>query len=132
MARISDTAKVWRLARADRQLLMGAAAHLWAIRLGLWLLPFQTLRRLLDRASLMSPVSELRSPGRIAWAVAAAARYVPRATCLTQAMAVEVLLRRNGHHARIHLGVARSRAKAFQAHAWVESRGKIVIGGAGR
>jgi hypothetical protein len=37
------------LSAADRRLLLEAAALLGAIRLGLWLLPFRTLRHLLDR-----------------------------------------------------------------------------------
>jgi hypothetical protein len=62
--------------------------------------------------------------------VTLASRCVPSATCLTQALAGQVLLSRHGHPASLRIGVARSAAGEFQAHAWVECHGRIVIGGA--
>jgi hypothetical protein len=102
---------------------------LWTARLGLWLLPFRTLRRLLHsvtRDGLRHAGQS--SPERIAWAVVAASRYVPQATCLTQALAAQVLLGREGHTACLRIGVARNEGSQFQAHAWVETQGKVVIG----
>jgi hypothetical protein len=66
---------------------------------------------------------------RIAWAVSVTRRYVPAATCLTQALVTKFLLDRYGHHAIMRIGVRRSDSGLFQAHAWVESNGKVVIGG---
>ena len=66
---------------------------------------------------------------RVAWAVAVASQYVPMATCLTQALATQVLLGWQGHAARLCIGVTHSAAGQFQAHAWVECQGRIVIGG---
>ncbi|MFQ5795320.1 MAG: lasso peptide biosynthesis B2 protein [Candidatus Bipolaricaulia bacterium] len=75
------------LTSTDRRLLVRATLLVWVIRFGLWLLPFQTLRRLLARVA-QAPAgwrnSGSLSPDRIAWAVAVASRYVPGAgTCLT-------------------------------------------------
>ncbi|MCB0213695.1 MAG: lasso peptide biosynthesis B2 protein [Anaerolineae bacterium] len=56
-------------------------------------------------------------------------RYVFRATCLTQALSALILLRRYGHPATLKIGVALHEAKQFEAHAWVESQGLIVVGG---
>lgn len=121
------------LAPADRRLLLEAIPLVLAIRLGLWLLPFRTLRRLLEKA-----VSEDRGPDgedriveRVAWAVKAASRRVPAATCLTQALAAQVLLRRRGLSPRLHIGVAKDENARLLAHAWVESEGRIVVGGRG-
>ena len=55
-------------------------------------------------------------------------RYVPAATCLTQALATRVLLSRLGQPAHLRIGVAKSKKGQLQAHAWVESQGKIIIG----
>jgi hypothetical protein len=41
-----------------------------------------------------------------------------------------VLLERNEHPALVHIGVRRDESGAFQAHAWTESDGHKVIGGA--
>jgi hypothetical protein len=98
----------------------------------LWLLPFWTLRRLLAH---MMPAHAATHEGNqasirhIVWAVTVASRYVPAATCLTQALATQVLLRRCGYSANLRIGVARSEAGEFQAHAWVEYQGEVVIGG---
>ena len=95
-------------------------------RLGLWLLPFKTLRQLLARktqASNQAPID------RVAWAVTVAGRYVPAATCLTQALATQVLLSQHGYEACLRIGVVRGEDGQLQAHAWVESDGVVVIGG---
>jgi hypothetical protein len=63
------------------------------------------------------------------WAVRLASRYVPRATCLVQALATQSLLGRNGHAGEVHIGVALDPKLGFRAHAWVESRGEVLIGG---
>lgn len=116
----------------DRRLLVKSVLLLGMVRLGLWLLPFQTVRRLLTR--MRRAIAELQegdqaSIDEVVWAVTAASRYTPAATCLTQALATQVLLSRRGHQASLCIGVARSEQGQFQAHAWVECQGRIVIGG---
>jgi hypothetical protein len=116
----------------ERWLLVRAALLLGVLRLGLWLLPFQTLRRLVGtftaRSKRVRDAKRL-SKTRVVWAVETAARYgSPTATCLTQALAAQVLLARRGYPALLHIGVVRSKNK-LQAHAWVESEGEVVIGG---
>ena len=124
--------KFLRLSAADRRLLVKALLLVWAVRLGLWLLPFRMVRRLLLRLAKglsRDEASDCTMVNRIVWAVTRTSQYVPAATCLTQAIATKVLLGCYGHHVNVHLGVARSEAGQFQAHAWVESKGNIVIGG---
>ena len=62
------------------------------------------------------------------WAVQVASRYVPRATCLTQALTAQALLGFGGIPTSVRIGVAKE-AGGFEAHAWVESGGKILMGG---
>jgi hypothetical protein len=59
-----------------------------------------------------------------------ASRYVPCATCLVQAFTAQILLGRNGHAGEVHIGVALDDKQGFRAHAWVESEGKVLVGGA--
>ena len=102
------------------------------VRVGLSLLPFRTLLRLLAHlmhAHAASQGGDQASIRQVVWAVTVASRYVPAATCLTQALATQVLLCRRGHPASLRIGVARSEAGEFQAHAWVECQGEVVIGG---
>lgn len=132
---MSRLRKFFRLPRSERWLLVKAACLLGAIRVGLRLLPFQTLKRLLD--SVSRPSTESRrtnqfSSDRIAWAVIAASRYVVRdRPCLTQALATQLLLKRRGYPASLRIGVARIGGKQLEAHAWVESGNGIVIVGGG-
>ena len=125
--------KFLALPRTERWLLTRAVVTVGSIRVGLWLLPFRTLRPLLAR--LASPAlrpadrwAATTSADRVAWAVSAAARYVPRATCLTQALAAQHLLVRCGEQSEVHIGVAREERSGIAAHAWLTARGRVVIG----
>jgi hypothetical protein len=118
---------------AKRRLLLRTGLLLWAARLGLWLLPLPTLRRVLGRLKHMEPIlakGNAKNAEIIGRAVAAASRYVPAASCLTQALAGQILLTQHDEAARICIGVAKNDAGKLEAHAWVENRGRIVIGAA--
>ncbi|HEX4601145.1 MAG TPA: lasso peptide biosynthesis B2 protein [Gemmatimonadales bacterium] len=97
-----------------------------AVRVGLALLPFHRLRHLL--AWLASGAARHPAPARrIAWAVAAAGRHLPGATCLIQALSAQTLLARHGHAARLRIGVARANG-GIAAHAWLERDGQPLFG----
>jgi len=64
----------------------------------------------------------------VAVATRRAARVVPGATCLTQAIAMRTLLERRGQSSSLRIGVARSIGGSLDAHAWVEVNDEIVIG----
>jgi hypothetical protein len=89
------------------------------------------LRRYLAKAE-RRPASKLKGGtleiNKIIWAVAVASRYVPVATCLTQALAGQVLLKQHCAPALLRIGVMKNQRGALQAHAWIESQGQVVIG----
>ncbi len=58
------------------------------------------------------------------------ARFVPRASCLTQALALQYLLARSGHKSELQVGVRRDEAGRFLAHAWVSCNERVVLGAA--
>ncbi|MEK7404205.1 MAG: lasso peptide biosynthesis B2 protein [Acidobacteriota bacterium] len=115
--------KLWRLPGAERCLLARAALLLAGVRFVLWLLPFRVVRALLEPAP-MARGRGRHSRERVAWAVGVASRYVPRATCLVQALAAQRLLAQEGYAAELRVGV--STGVGFRAHAWVESEGVVV------
>ena len=126
--------KFLSLTPSDRVLLINALLLLGAIRLGLKLLPFQTLRRLLARIAQpirTLPEEELASVDKVAWAVMVASHYIPGAICLAQALATQVLLERRGYPTQLRIGFTRGKGGQMSAHAWVESEGRVAIGGAG-
>lgn len=123
---MSPLRKWLKLSPVERRLLLRAWLLLGMIRVALWLLPFRVVYRLPARTQSAAPRCSIE---QIGWAVAVAGVYLPFATCLPQALTAHVLLRRNGHAADLKIGVARDDRGRLEAHAWVESTGRIVIGG---
>jgi hypothetical protein len=119
-----------RLAPADRKLAFAALALLAAVRIALWTLSFERVTRFVKISSVPRPVHRDSTPRQVAWAVRLASRYLPRATCLPQALTTQILLSWHGHASRLHIGVAL--AQKFEAHAWVECGGSVIIGEAER
>lgn len=68
---------------------------------------------------------------RVGWAVPSAARFVPGATCLPQAMAAQALLARRGIGSTIQTGFDRTEAKGVEGHAWLVCDGEVVVGDIG-
>jgi hypothetical protein len=50
--------------------------------------------------------------------------------CLVRALAARWMLAALGHPSELRIGVAKAPGGKFSAHAWLESEGEIVIGGA--
>jgi hypothetical protein len=61
--------------------------------------------------------------------VTTAARRVPHSTCLTQALAAQWLCAWFGRATTLRIGVAKGNDKPFRAHAWLESEGRVLVGG---
>lgn len=118
--------KLRRLSLAQRDLLWGAATRVALARVALWVLPLPQVR------ALVGQVKGRRQPGlapeHFAWAVRAASRCMPGATCLVQAVALQASLARSGWRSQLMIGVALGQDKEFRSHAWVECAGRIVIG----
>lgn len=114
----------------ERRLVLTALLFLGAVRVGLWVLPFATMSRgvrALGRAP-RHPGRGAPDDARIAWAIGAADRLVPRSTCLVRALAAQGLFARHGHPSEVRLGVTGGGGRPFEAHAWLERDGRVVIG----
>jgi hypothetical protein len=119
------------LSAADRQLLARAALLLFVSRIGLWVLPYARLRRVVDGEAPPGREPPRDLPARVSWAITALARRLPAMTCLVQSLAAHALLRRAGCPAELRIGVqsrARRAPKLLEAHAWVECEGRVVVG----
>lgn len=93
-------------------------------RAALWLLPWRAVASTVDR--LAWPGASSTPTERLASAVRTASHVVPRATCLAQALALHAMLGRRSRPSTLRLGVKRS--PGFEAHAWLECDGLVVIG----
>ena len=120
--------KLLALSKLDKELLLRCAAIVAATRLALCVVSYRTLRRWMPADVQAKPVStdELC---RIAWGIRTAARVVPGATCLTQALAAQFLLAWSGQSSHIRIGVTKDANGQFCAHAWLISSGRVLIGG---
>ncbi|ELS02521.1 hypothetical protein Xen7305DRAFT_00022350 [Xenococcus sp. PCC 7305] len=117
----------------DRILVIKATILLGLIRLGLKFLHLKTLRKCLNKISQSSqkPNRESISIYKIIWSVTTASSYMPQVKCLARALAAKTLLEQQGYSATICIGVAKDQQQTFIAHAWVECKGRVVIGGVG-
>ena len=123
--------KLLAMPAGDRRLLVRALCVVFAFRVALRMMDWSRIRALAARSEGRSAVLANLSPVRLAWAVGAAARRVPGATCLTQSFALRHLLARAGHAAEIRIGVARSGRGGLDSHAWVVCHDKVLVGETG-
>jgi Transglutaminase-like superfamily len=122
----------FHLPRQKRRLFLKAFFWLTLVRLGLRFLSFQQLckqmrsrRRILRDENRSAKVS-LR---QIIWAVQASGKYTPGgAKCLAKALTTQKLMLSHGYVPELKIGVGKSSAGEFEAHAWIEYEGQVVMG----
>lgn len=122
---------------AERVAVLRAGLLIAILQIGLAVLPFRRVMRFACRVGKPRSGSggSAAAPSQFdrdlaVWAVEAAGRrLLSRNPCLPKALAVLILFRRAGEDAELLVGVARDADGPVQAHAWVESEGRVVIGG---
>jgi hypothetical protein len=103
-------------------------AVLVAMRIGLSTVGYAAIR---ERIPPATPAPEAHFYARqLARRIERLARFVPRASCLTQALTLQYLMARAGHACEIFVGVRCGEGGRFEAHAWVACNGRIVLGAA--
>jgi hypothetical protein len=119
-----------RLSAPERSLVLWTILVVSAIRIALWTASFQRVRSLVERPHRLPIAVSPRMPvSRFVWAVRAASRRVPGATCLTQSLALYCLLTHAGRAAEVHIGVMKDPDRGLVAHAWVEHAGRTLLSG---
>lgn len=120
-----------RLGAREQRLFLEALAALSRARLTLWLRPFSvTWRDLTDPTAKSSSTVDADpvDPALVTRAVQRASRVILASRCLPQALATYSMLARRGIRADVRFGVAKDGHRGFEAHAWVELDGAVVIG----
>src|SRR5215207_5646128 len=106
---MSRVAKFVGLPLSDQVFLLYCLLIVAFVRIGLSLFSYRTLRRWLQQTVAHDASNNdvrRRLPGRIVWGVSNCARVVPRASCVTQALAAQFLLARAGYRSEMRVGVA--------------------------
>jgi hypothetical protein len=123
--------RTWNhLSFEKKKVFLTAAACLLSIKFGLSLLPFPAFRRIYRWLSTSGTSREVSTHeiNQTVWAVDTAANVLPlELLCLPRALATKYLLR-GATSLTLEIGVEVNPAKAFEAHAWVEQNGNIIIG----
>lgn len=119
-----------RLPARERFLYLRTWLLLFRIRLMLWVLPYRRWRQIAAHMIRVENERQLDRPqvNQITRAVRVMSRYVPQASCLTQALAAQTLLANEGQRSQLRVGVTQNDGK-LEAHAWVQIDGRVVIGG---
>jgi Transglutaminase-like superfamily len=113
---------------SERALVLRTLPLVGAIRVALWILPVRQVWRLIRAAERLPFSVPANLPvSRLEWAVRAASRRVPMASCLTQSLALQFLLVRTGRSSEVHIGVRKTPAAGLQSHAWVECEGRMLL-----
>ena len=114
-----------------RDKLVAIESLFWVIRIRmtLWLFSFPSVQRKVQKkASKYNPTTEhLISMVRLRIMITVASRYVPRATCLVQALTGYILFSKYGYQPSIKIGVLTENGE-FEAHAWLEDDNRVVLG----
>jgi hypothetical protein len=129
--------KFAKLSWGDRAFLCKTYILLTLVRLGLWLLPFESLYKRLEQLGhisqsahcLNAPVNDQQLVQKIVWAVNVSCKLMPGTVkCLARALTTKVLLERRGCSCELKIGVAKNNAAQLEAHAWIEFQGYVIIG----
>jgi hypothetical protein len=113
---------------ADLNLALFTLALTACVRTALWTVHFRRLKGTVDACRPSRLFMGRYTDAQIGRAVRLASRYIPHATCLTQALTAQMLLNWTGIEAKTLIGVRRN--EKFEAHAWVECGGRVLVGGA--
>jgi len=117
-----------KLNSTEKFILIKAFFLLLTVRIMLWILPFSFIQKITRRLTDVSEdmMSEI-SIEKLTWAIRVMSIYTPGATCLTRAIAAQILLARYNYSSSIRIGVSKN-GEEFEAHAWLEKDGGIILG----
>lgn len=118
-----------RLPRPERRAASEAVLVLGLVSAGLRVFPPKLTGALVRRATSADAGSadDGEPVDMVVVAVERAARRVPGATCLAQALTAWMMLERRRTPAVVRIGASR-RGDQLAAHAWLEHAGRIVLG----
>ena len=123
--------KLNRLSRG-KKLFVQTYLTMFLIRLGMLLLPFNRLQNLVLKTRVMNFLAIAKSQvtlGRIILAVHRSSKYSPgKVMCLARALTTAVLMNIYELPYELKIGVAKGESGRLDAHAWVVSEGKIIMG----
>jgi hypothetical protein len=109
----------------DQRLILKSFFLNYYMRFMLWLLPFQHVQKIVQNMGKKRNKNYIEI-SHLMWAINTSSSHVFRSTCLTRALTAQILLYQNGYSSTLLIGVTKN--QHFEAHAWVEYNGNVVMG----
>jgi hypothetical protein len=119
-----------RLSASDWRLLAGATLLQILTALALRIVSLPLLRAMTARWRPLAVFLLQGTDERVIWAVEASGRRLARfSTCLVRAIVVDLRLSSAERPLRLTIGIRRTPPGDLKAHAWLEDRRQVLIGG---
>ncbi|MFU2191319.1 lasso peptide biosynthesis B2 protein [Methanobacterium sp. MZD130B] len=117
-----------KLPSREKKLALETLFWVLTIRIMVWIFPFQYVQKKVQKiAKHLASDQKKISIHKIRSMIVNISRYVPRATCLVQALVGYILYTKHGYNTQIKIGVLTENG-VFEAHAWLEYQGGVVLG----
>ena len=116
----------FKLSWKDQRLLFEALFVMIKVRLMLWVMSFYSIQKSFSKIEVSSKRD--RTICELKWSIKIVSQQMPRSTCLTNALSGYILLSKHGYASLIKIGVGKSIDDEFEAHAWLEYDGNVIIG----
>jgi hypothetical protein len=124
---------VYRFPNSDKGLFIQVILTLVVINLGLRLLRFRKLNKIISRYSQgnIDPINYQKiSINQIVLSIDHASKwFMGAASCFPQALTGKIFLERFGYPVKLIFGVKTIDHNKLRAHAWLEYNGEVIIGG---
>jgi hypothetical protein len=112
----------------EKKLLIKAIFLILLVRFVTFILPFGITKIFLLKSKAVKHGHILNPPSqdKIRWAVDAITNKIPfTKNCLVKSIVIHILFLNSGYESKINFGIMKNNNEKLNAHAWIESEGKI-------
>ena len=113
----------------EKALTLESLYWVFVVRIMVWMFSFPVVQSKVQKKASSYDTNTKHSVSitKLRIMITQAARFVPRATCLIQALAGHILFSKYGYDTSIKIGVLAENGE-FEAHAWLEDGDRVVLG----
>lgn len=124
--------KFFLLARKEKKFI-SIYCLIWKVRIRLWFSSYKKTRiwcaQKVNNKYLHHQSQDTFGRKFLLNAVNITSNYVPKATCLTKALAADTVLKQSQFESHLFVGIKRNDDNYFESHAWLQDDKDIIFGG---
>lgn len=117
-----------KLSWPDKRLIIKTFLIMFKIRIILWIFPFKYIQESMQEPPKNKAKNNNMEVEHVKWVVNTVSIYLPGSTCLARALTGYKLLSSMNYDSQVKIGVGKDCRGEFEAHAWLETGDKIIIG----